>query len=33
MRDVTAATPLVMLMILIVLMIFPGSDGPAQDQE
>jgi hypothetical protein len=31
--DVAAAKPLVMLLILLLLMIFPDSDVPSQDQE
>jgi hypothetical protein len=33
MRDVTPAKSPVLLMILILLMIFPDSDAPSQDQE
>lgn len=33
MRDVAAAKPLVMLMILILLTIFPESGAPSHDQE
>jgi hypothetical protein len=33
MRDVAAAKPPVMLMILILLMISPESDAPSQEQE
>jgi hypothetical protein len=33
MRDVAAAKPRFLLMILILLMIFPDGDAPFQDQE
>jgi hypothetical protein len=33
MRDVAAAKPRILLMILLLLMIFPDGDAPSEDQE